>query len=113
MKRLRELRKAANMSQTDLGKKLNLCQQQISSIECGVVKATEDIIINTAEFFNVSTDYLLGMKTALVNAIDLKENSLYTTQTMEEQVIAYMKSVSHKEKRLILELARTIYDQSL
>ncbi|XTR39276.1 helix-turn-helix domain-containing protein (plasmid) [Paraclostridium tenue] len=57
--RLKELRKKNKLSQTELAKVFNITQTALSRLETGETVATEEIIIKSAEFFNVSTDYLL------------------------------------------------------
>lgn len=57
--RLRELRTAAGLSQEALGAKIGVSGQAISHLESGKRKLTSDIAKRLAEFFNVSTDYLL------------------------------------------------------
>lgn len=59
-KRLRELREKRGLTQTELGKLFNLSKQAISSYETGVSEPPPDTLHGIADFFNVSTDYLLG-----------------------------------------------------
>ncbi len=58
--RVKELREARHLSQKSLSESTNISQQQISKIECGDSCLTRDNIIVLADFFEVSTDYLLG-----------------------------------------------------
>ena len=57
--RLRELRTAAGLSQEALGKKIGASGQAISHLESGKRKLTSDMAKRLADYFNVSTDYLL------------------------------------------------------
>lgn len=59
--RARELRKAAGLSQKELGEVLGLSQNTISTIESGSRGTTIEKLVLLAEFFHVSTDYLLGI----------------------------------------------------
>lgn len=56
-----ELRKAAGLSQKELGEVLGLSQNAISTIESGSRGTTIEKLVLLAEFFHVSTDYLLGI----------------------------------------------------
>lgn len=58
--RLRELRKALDLSQEELGHKFNVAKSTISQYELG--KRTPDSIMleKLADFFDVTVDYLLG-----------------------------------------------------
>ena len=48
------------ISQKDLGKKFNAAQNTISNWENGTREIPQNTLIEIANFFNVSTDYLLG-----------------------------------------------------
>ena len=58
--RLRELRIAKKLSQTELAEKFGLQRQVISYYENGSRTPNIDFIYKIAQFFNVSTDFLLG-----------------------------------------------------
>ena len=60
--RVNELRKQKRLSQTELGEVLGLTHKSISTIESGVRGTTIEKLILLAKFFEVSTDYLLGLK---------------------------------------------------
>jgi len=57
--RLRELRKARNISQLKLSMDLQLNQNAISRYETGLREADYATLIKIADYFNVSVDYLL------------------------------------------------------
>ena len=59
-KRLKTLREAAGLSERDLAKKLFVTRQAVSKWETGKGLPSPDILVNIANIFNVSTDYLLG-----------------------------------------------------
>jgi transcriptional regulator with XRE-family HTH domain len=58
--RLKELRKEFNMTQKQLGEKLNLTNATIGMYESGVRNPEIKTMITLADLFNVSADYLLG-----------------------------------------------------
>ena len=58
--RVRELREARHLSQERLGEFTDISQQVISGIECSDSCLAKDEMIILADFFEVSTDYLLG-----------------------------------------------------
>lgn len=60
MKRLLELRKKENLSQEALSKILNVGQTTISSWERGEKEPDNETLLKLADYFSVSTDYLLG-----------------------------------------------------
>lgn len=62
MKNLKELRENQGISQQKLAKEIGISQSNICEYEKGTVEATESIIIKLANYFDVSTDYLLGIE---------------------------------------------------
>ena len=60
--RVKKLRKARKLSQQGLAEVLGLTQTAISGIESGLRGTTIEKLILLAQFFEVSTDYLLGLK---------------------------------------------------
>lgn len=61
MNRIRELRRSKGLSQRELGNAIGTAQQTISRLEVGNYSPPVDLIINMAEYFDVSIDYLLGL----------------------------------------------------
>ena len=59
--RLYELRRAKNITQQRLAIDLGVDQAYISSYECGKYLPTIEVLLKLAEYFGVSTDYLLGL----------------------------------------------------
>ncbi len=57
-----ELRKEAGLSQTELAKEISVSQRAISLWEEGVNEPKATYIYRLAVFFNVSSDYLLGLE---------------------------------------------------
>ena len=61
-KRLRELRKWAKLSQTELANATGLNKNTISKYELNLAEPTASTLIIFSKFFEESTDYLLGLK---------------------------------------------------
>lgn len=59
--KIRNLREDADLNQTELGKAINMTQRKISYIECGKYEPSMEDIVTLCRFFNVSSDYLLGL----------------------------------------------------
>ena len=62
MKNLKELREAQKITQRKLAEEVGISQSNICEYEKGTIEATESIIIKLAKYFDVSTDYLLGLE---------------------------------------------------
>ncbi len=60
-KRIRELREDNDFTQKKLASVLNCSQQVYSNYELGQRDIPTDILIKLSYFYNVSTDYILGL----------------------------------------------------
>lgn len=58
--RLKKLRKEKKLTQTELGSRINVTKVSISGYESGNRSPDTDTLQRLADFFEVSTDYLLG-----------------------------------------------------
>lgn len=59
---LRQLRIEEGLSQRQLGKQLGVCNQAVSFWENGQREPDFDTLVEIAKYFNVSTDFLLGIE---------------------------------------------------
>lgn len=58
-KRIKQLRQEMNLSQEQLAEKLNVSQNMIAKIECGLRRPSIDFLIELAEFFEISLHYIV------------------------------------------------------
>lgn len=65
--RLKTLREEFEMTQEELGKKLNVTRQSIYTYEKGENEPTMDTLVKIADMFDVSVDYLLCRTNQRVN----------------------------------------------
>ncbi len=61
-KRLKDLRLSANLSYDKLAKETGISSSALCNYENGANDITSDYLIILAKFFNVSTDYLVGLE---------------------------------------------------
>lgn len=59
--RIKELRLARRLNQIELGYRLGVTKQSVSNWENGNILPSVDMLVRIADFFAVSTDYLLGL----------------------------------------------------
>ena len=59
--RIRNLRIDRGYTQKQIGEYLGISQNTYSQYEIGVLNYPVDVIIKLAQFYGVSTDYLLGL----------------------------------------------------
>lgn len=60
--RLQQLRIDNGLTQGELVKKLNTTQRRISYLETGKIEPDLAALCNIAKFFDVTADYLIGLK---------------------------------------------------
>ncbi len=60
--RIKELRQSYQLNQVELAKVLNVSKQCVSNWENDNVLPSIEMLIKIAKYFNVSTDYLLGLE---------------------------------------------------
>lgn len=58
-KHLRDIREDRDLRQKDIAKVLNVSQNTYSQYETGVISLTAEVLIKLADYYGVSTDYLL------------------------------------------------------
>ncbi len=63
--KIRHLREDADLNQTQLGNALNITQRKLSYIECDKYEPSIDDIIAICNYFEISSDYLLGIRKGL------------------------------------------------
>ena len=73
--RLKTLRKEAKLTQIEMAKQFGTSQPSYQAWESGKRNPNGESLKKIADFFNVSTDYLLG-KTDIKNASDIDEGAL-------------------------------------
>ena len=61
--RLKHLRESNNIPQKDFAKMLNIANSTLSQYESDKRIPSDDVKVQIAQFFNVTTDYLLGNET--------------------------------------------------
>lgn len=61
-KRMRDLREDKDLKQADVAKILNITRQQYQLYESGKRQLPIDLLMILCEFYDVSSDYILGLK---------------------------------------------------
>ena len=59
--RIRNLREDADLTQAQLGKRINIPQRTYAYYESGERMIPPQVLVALAQFYNVSVDYLLGL----------------------------------------------------
>lgn len=99
---LKELRKNRNMTQADLSKSLNISASSIGMWEQGRREPDLDNLNRIADFFNVSTDYLLGRKI-------LNDSSPLSTE--QKNVLNVFGQLNKPHRQMILNMMSALVTQ--
>lgn len=60
--RLKELREAKRLSQSDVAQRLNVTRSTVSGYECNTITPSLEQLVNLAVLYNASLDYMMGME---------------------------------------------------
>lgn len=77
-RRIKELRLKKNLSMDELAKQLNVTKSRVNMWENGGTIPRREVLVNLANYFEVTTDYLLGNDNT--NAISPTEGTLNSLQ---------------------------------
>jgi transcriptional regulator with XRE-family HTH domain len=102
--RIRELRKERNMSLRDLAVELNMSFSNIATIERGESQLREDTTKLFADYFNVSSDYLLGLSDNRNNAQITKNPT--NLDGVEIEILNEVKELQNKDKEDLLKIIK-------
>ena len=81
--RIKYLRQSRELNQVQLADKLGVKKQSISNWENDNIMPSIDMLIKIADFFHVSTDYLLGREMQETNAPHLLDITGLTPRQVE------------------------------
>lgn len=81
--RIKFLREEHKLTQADLAKKLGITRSGVNAWEMGISVPSTQYVVELANLFKVSTDYLLGMKSTIsINADGLNESDVQLLNTI-------------------------------
>lgn len=74
---LKNLRKSRNITQQDFGAQIGLSKAVVSKYETGMGYPSFDVLVRIAQYFGVTTDYLLGVaRGKTVDVSDLTDSQI-------------------------------------
>lgn len=107
--RLKELRKEQNITQSNLAKILNVTQDSISLWEKNKRVPDTQYIIQLADYFNVSADYLLGRSDDFGN-VDVPSDVKLSSE--EQYALDMFRDLSNSNRKIILRNLFILLDPS-
>ena len=105
------LRKEKGLSQVKLAEALHVSKACISMIEVGINEPTANTLIKYADFFQCSTDYLLGREDDFGNVVIQGETNAPLSPD-EQELLNIYQSLSPAHRSQILEYARYFAEKS-
>ena len=85
--RIKFLRENKKLTQTELSKKLGITRASVNAWELGISVPSTQYLVELARIFEVSTDYLLGIKsTASINTSGLTEADIQVIYSIIEHL---------------------------
>ncbi len=93
MENLKKLREQKNITQTKVSVDIEISQELVSQYELGKSKPTIENLIKLANYFNCSTDYLLGL-----TDISTKINNIDKQNIEIANIIEQYKTLSNENK---------------
>jgi len=106
MDNLKEIREKKGITQTYLSVKIEVSQEIISHYETGESKPNIDNLINLADYFNCSTDYLLNRTNIPTMVKDLdKEN------TVTADILYKYNALSDEDKQHLISYLNHLYEK--
>jgi transcriptional regulator with XRE-family HTH domain len=115
---LRFLRRKAGLTQAELAKKLHIKQYNISDYEIGRIEPNINTLINFAEVFNVSIDFLVGRKSKNDDKTDIENNvdNYINQMQIDKHLIAIndsIKDLDDDKKKKVSDSVKFIVDTYL
>ncbi|MDI0267210.1 helix-turn-helix domain-containing protein [Clostridioides difficile] len=102
--RLKELRLKKKLKQSELGKEIGISASTIGMYEQGRRFADQSTLIKLAQYFNVTTDYLLGfsetnysVNATIAGLSSIREDEIVTNKSINETIKSKQKDVLIKK----------------
>ncbi len=94
MNRIKELRTKFNKNQNDMAEMLHVNRTTLTKWETGKHNPDVETVLRLADYFNVSTDYLLGKS-------DIPNNTLYVKTDSSDQFTELNKLPEEIQKQIV------------
>lgn len=106
--KVRELRDKCDIKQTKLADDIGVSQQTVSRIEGDKLKMSVDTLIRLSKYFEVTTDYLLGIS----NVRHAPDSIVRDFKNSDElyALIQICKELNERDRKLLYHLAKNMRD---
>lgn len=103
---LKNLRKEKKLSQKELSEILKISQSVICDYENNKVDPTTNVLLKYADFFGVSTDYLLGRENDEGNIITVAPD----LSSEEQRLLDYYRALPPELRAGVMSYTRTFFE---
>ena len=115
---LKSLREEKKLRQSDLADFLEISQQAYQRYENGTSEPNGDGFVKLADFYHVSTDYLLGRTTVkAMNTLPADEPTEEEVKQLEAQIIASYTQMSIETRResikILMQIVGDVFSDSI
>ena len=108
---IRDLRLERNLMQKELASKIHIAPNTLSQFEKGKARPSYEVLLALANFFECSTDFLLGRSDDLGNITIHTEKPAPLPQD-EQELLSIYQALSPAHRSQILEYARYFAEKS-
>lgn len=108
--RLKELREEKDLTQNDVATAINTTRTNIGRWEKGLNEPTSGFIIQLANFFEVTTDYLLEREDDFGN-ITIKNPPTEKLSAEDKELLEYFHTLTKSEKIQVTEYTRYLSER--
>lgn len=90
--KIKALREVRGMTQTELARRLGVTRSGVNAWEMGISVPSTQYVVELAQFFGVSTDYLFGIEsTATLSVAGLSDEEITTLVAVADRYRALKK----------------------
>lgn len=107
--RLKKLRKEKKLTQSELGSKINVTKVSISGYESGNRSPDTDTLQRLADFFEVSTDYLLGRTDNPAHTPQEKDDNAFQAFANDPELNVFYRELPTSDEEAVRKL-RNIWE---
>ena len=105
--KLKELRESRHLTQTGMGARIGVTQQNISRYEKDVSTMPVEMLLETADFFNVTTDYILGRSEVKRNL----EEQMQVNKEIDEyyDLVEMYRDLDRRDREIVMAAIETMF----
>lgn len=107
LQNLKRARETAHLTQSQVSEKLGITPVAYQNYEYGKREPKGDMLVQLANLFNVSTDYLLGKASGEPDALDVLANQVNMSDGEKSAIKRYF-SLPRSERDKLVALLRSI-----